>query len=96
MNAPTPLSCVRARGSSCLRGKGEGLTVREAVRQQQGGVGQWVALDTIEMFRGPFAKPEFLPIGMAERFPKWILSEGEGNPELRPMFNSASYGEARL
>jgi len=58
-----------------------------------GGATQCVALDTIEMFRGPFAKPEFLPVGMAEKFPKWILSEGEGAPELRPMFNSASYGE---
>jgi hypothetical protein len=31
---------------------------------------------------------------MAQNFPKWILAaEGAGEPELRPMFNSASYGE---
>ena len=33
-------------------------------------------------------------VGMAQNFPKWILAaEGAGEPELRPMFNSASYGE---
>ena len=51
------------------------------------GVGQ------IEMFRGPFTKPEFLPVGMARGFQKWVLAEGEGEDELRPMFHSGSYGE---
>ena len=32
----------------------------------------------IEMFRGPFSKPEFLPVGMARGFQKWVLAEGEG------------------
>lgn len=63
-------------------------------RDARAGVRQCVAVDTIEMYRGPFAKPEFLPLGMAQGFPKWILSDdGAGEPELRPMFNSASYGE---
>lgn len=54
-----------------------------------------MAVDSIEMYRGPYTKPEFLPVGMARGFPKWILAEGEdvGGAELRPMYNSESYGE---
>ena len=67
------------------------LAVRRA---SDGGVLGWrAAVDNIEMYRGPFAKPEFLPIGMATGFPKWILAEGDTEAELRPMFNSASYGK---
>lgn len=62
-------------------------------RAPAGGALDCAAVDKIEMFRGTFAKPEFLPLGMAEGFPKWVLAEGETEPELRPMFNSASYGE---
>jgi hypothetical protein len=54
------------------------------------------AVDNIEMYRGPFTKPEFLPVSMTRGFQKWILAEGDGEDELRPMFNSASYGEASL
>lgn len=89
-----PASCRRACPAAMVPARGAPLVPPARPRLARGAAA-CVAVDSIEMFRGPYTKPEFLPIGMARGFPKWILAavDSEGEPELRPMFNSASYGE---